>query len=636
MPTPGVVFLARGALSLVFPGALTAAVLYILDAHYGVSISIGHLALAAAVLAPTAVVAKHWLGILHTRRRAAALGARLAPKLTSGGIGNFGKLMEMVKSMEGDVCGGVHEGWVQECGNTLNPNILWEDSMFTTEPDHIKAILATDFPNYIKGEQFQDGFRGLLGTGVFNSDGDMWKFHRSMTRPFFTRDRISEFDNFDRHADAMIRALKARLRAGHPVDFQLTAQDAVGRFTLDAASEFLLGTDVASLADPLPLPFRHAPADGGSGADAFVRAFAAAQVVAVNRSMRRWAWPLAEVWADAMAPPMRVVSAFLDPIVERAVARRAAVVAEAGEKKGGAGEVAEGATLLDHLVTVTTDRKVLKDEILNILIAGRDTVSLPSPFPFPLPPSPLHLVVGRADWDWVGQTAATLTFAWYLLSQHPGAMARLRAEVLEHVGASARPTYAVLANMKYLRAFINGEPDSPIRHTVITIRLFFYVRLHRRSESVHESTWPSSDPTQKPIYIPAKAPIFYSTILTHRRTDLWGPDANEFDPDRFLDERVRTYLTPKPYIFVPFNAGPRICLGQQFAYNEISFVLIRLLQSFASVTLNSAAQPPDTVPPAAWAGAAGRKGVERVWPQSHLTIFARGGLWVNMEEAALE
>ncbi|KAF7967615.1 hypothetical protein HWV62_33667 [Athelia sp. TMB] len=616
MPTPGVVFLARGALSLVFPCALTAAVLYILDAHYGISISIAHLALAASVLAPSAVVAKHWLGILHTRRRAAALGARLAPKLTSGGIGNFGKLMEMVKSMEGDVCGGVHEGWVQECGNTLNPNILWEDSMFTTEPDHIKAILATDFPNYIKGEQFQDGFRGLLGTGVFNSDaapthptirGDtltLRRFHRSMTRPFFTRDRISEFDNFDRHADLMIRALKARLRAGHPVDFQ----DAVGRFTLDAASEFLLGTDVASLADPLPFPLPHAAAEGTSGADAFVRAFAAAQVVAVNRSMRRWAWPLAELFADAMAPPMRVVSAFLDPIVERAVAN-----AQVGEKaKAKAGEVAEGATLLDHLVTVTTDRKVLKDEILNILIAGRDT------------------------------TAATLTFAWYLLSQHPGAMARLRAEVLAHVGAAARPTYAVLANMKYLRAFINE-----------TLRLFPAV------ESVHESTWPSSDPTQKPIYIPAKAPIFYSTILTHRRTDLWGPDAHEFDPDRFLDERVRTYLTPKPYIFVPFNAGPRICLGQQvrpsslvvfcfvrsaltdarvpqFAYNEISFVLIRLLQSFASVTLNSAAQPPDTVPPAAWAGAAGRKGVERVWPQSHLTIFARGGLWVDMEEAALE
>lgn len=68
----------------------------------------------------------------------------------------------------------------------------------------------------------------------------------------------------------------------------------------------------------------------------------------------------------------------------------------------------------------------------------------------------------------------------------------------------------------------------------------------------------------------------------HRRKDLWGPDgkhlyspqfevtkahefrlADIFDPDRFLDERLRKYLTPNPFIFLPFNAGPRICLGQQ-------------------------------------------------------------------------
>lgn len=37
----------------------------------------------------------------------------------------------------------------------------------------------------------------------------------------------------------------------------------------------------------------------------------------------------------------------------------------------------------------------------------------------------------------------------------------------------------------------------------------------------------------------------------------------EFDPDRFLDERLHKYLVPNPFIFLPFNAGPRICLGQQ-------------------------------------------------------------------------
>ena len=42
--------------------------------------------------------------------------------------------------------------------------------------------------------------------------------------------------------------------------------------------------------------------------------------------------------------------------------------------------------------------------------------------------------------------------------------------------------------------------------------------------------------------------------------------ALEFDPDRFLDERLHKYLTPHPFIFLPFNAGPRICLGQQVSF----------------------------------------------------------------------
>ena len=47
--------------------------------------------------------------------------------------------------------------------------------------------------------------------------------------------------------------------------------------------------------------------------------------------------------------------------------------------------------------------------------------------------------------------------------------------------------------------------------------------------------------------------------------------ALKFDPDRFLDERVQKYLTPNPFIFLPFNAGPRICLGQQVRSSSPNF-----------------------------------------------------------------
>jgi len=86
----------------------------------------------------------------------------------------------------------------------------------------------------------------------------------------------------------------------------------------------------------------------------------------------------------------------------------------------------------------------------------------------------------------------------------------------------------------------------------------------------------------------------------HRREDLWGPDgkfvcnpcklrtrhrmneplkttASEFDPDRFLDERLKQYLNLNAFIFLPFNAGPRICLGKQVGYIHSDILLLAFI-----------------------------------------------------------
>ncbi|KAG7440384.1 uncharacterized protein BT62DRAFT_910706 [Guyanagaster necrorhizus] len=130
-----------------------------------------------------------------------------------------------------------------------------------------------------------------------------------------------------------------------------------------------------------------------------------------------------------------------------------------------------------------------------------------------------------------------------------------------------------------------------------------------------------------------------SVFLMHRRTDLWGPDALilsflEFGPDRFLDSRLYKYLTPNPYIFAPFGAGPRICLGQQFTCNEASYYLIRLLQTFFSFSLALDAQPAEDIPPKTWTRAPGTsEGRDRIMLGTHVLLYAKGDLWVRMEEA---
>ncbi|KIK94934.1 hypothetical protein PAXRUDRAFT_11751 [Paxillus rubicundulus Ve08.2h10] len=473
-------------------------------------------------------------------------------------------------------------------GNCYNFRVLFDDLLFTCEPNHIKAILSTDFDNFVKGDRFRATMLNVLGTGVFNSDGEMWKFHRSMTRPFFSHDRISHFDIFDRYAEDVINQMKSRLRAGYPVDFQ----DAISRFTLDSATEFLFGSCVNNLSAGLPYPHNVTPAEAPPGSakisSDFARAFSQVQIIVSQRVRRSWLWPLFEPFGDKTEGPMKVVNAYIGPILKDAI-EKGKMATTRPEK------LSDNDTLLDHLVQLTTDPVVLKDEILNIMIAGRDT------------------------------TAGTLTFVIYLLSTHPQVLARLRDEIMTKIGPANRPTYASIREMKYLRAVINE-----------TLRLFPPVPLNVR-ESIKATTLPSSDPLQKPHYVSANTPVSYSAFIMHRRKDLWGPDAEEFDPDRFLDNRLHKYLTPQPFIFLPFNAGPRICLGQQagfhaFAYNEISFMLIRLLQHFTSVSLSPEAQAPGTLPPAAWAAADGRKAREKFFPKMHLTMYAHGGLWVRMTE----
>ncbi|KAI6040654.1 cytochrome P450 [Pisolithus marmoratus] len=480
-------------------------------------------------------------GILYTyirdRRDAARRGAVLAPQVKSRWPGGFDVLLSIARGFRKGHIGSPFDQYCQEYGPTFNARIMFEDRIFTTEPEHIKAILTTQFSSFEKGPVLWDQLRALLGTGVFNSDGEIWKFHRSMTRPFFSKDRISHFDIFDKHAEDALNQAKARLQEGYPVDFQ----DMICRFTLDSATEFLFGKSVSSLSAGLVYPKHSQPGQNkdytNHPANTFAQAFSAAQYRATYRGRFGTFWRLTEFWRDRVREEMQVCHRFIDPILKDALETKKSMGGEQSTGRVCSKERVDlEDTLLGHLVDCTEDPVVIRDEIVNILIAGRDT--------------------------------------------------RLSAEVLTKVGSSRRPTYDDVREMKYMRAVINE-----------TLRLYAPVPFNVRA-STEAAVWPGVN-GGPPIYIPPKTRIPYSVFLMHRRKDLWGPDAEIFDPNRFLDERVK-YLTSNPFIFLPFNAGPRIYIQTR---------------------------------PAACAKGTGRHSQEKVIIKHHLTLYADGGLWVRMGEA---
>ncbi|KAJ7198963.1 cytochrome P450 monooxygenase pc-1, partial [Mycena pura] len=571
--SPGVAFLARITIRVLSKPIIVGLGVHFASQRAGLALPVSATVILAVASVPLYVAYRVWREDRRQREEAAVMGARLAPSVPGKRFGNWDLLQIIMHNRaHGYPAGDWFDELMAQYGPVISVRVLWTDTLLTAWPEHIKQILATDFDNYEKGITSANRPQ----SGVFNSDGEMWKFHRAMTRPFFSKEKVSHFDIFDHHADLVVSIMKSRLRAGYSVDFQ----DLIGRFTMDSASEFLFGTCANSLRANIPYahnvaspPVQHTSAD----ANKFIEAFNESMQIIAEREHIGSIWPLWEMRCDKTKAPMQVVNAFLEPVIQAAVEKRE----EKAKAVGGAEKAGEAETLLE--------------ELLNSTSAGRDTT-------MHVMTMVVYLCASR------GSGVHPLTSA-PSLSMYPAVCARLRAEVLAHLGPTRRPTYDDIKDMKYLRAVINES-----------MRLYPSVPFNVR-DSIRATTWPSPDPTEKPIYIPARAKTAYSVFMMHRRKDMWGPDAEEFDPDRFLDERLKKYLLNNSFQFLPFNAGPRICLGQQFAYNEMSFMLIRLLQAFRSFALDEAAFPPAARPPAAWKGAPGRKGIDRFRPKLHLTMY---------------
>jgi len=174
-----------------------------------------------------------------------------------------------------------------------------------------------------------------------------------------------------------------------------------------------------------------------------------------------------------------------------------------------------------------------------------------------------------------------------------------------------------------------------------TLRLFPPVPLNVRESRASACTLPPSDPTYshtpsalaQPFYMPGGTIIMYLPLLMQRNPALWGDDADVFDPDRWIQPDRLSKITANPMMFSPFSAGPRICLGQNYAYNEVSYFLVRLLQQFDTFSLAPEFQPKGSLPPPEWQHNRGRQRFEQVWPAAAITLYVKGGMWVRFAQS---
>ncbi|KAF9523243.1 cytochrome P450 [Crepidotus variabilis] len=374
----------------------------------------------------------------------------------------------------------------ERCANELSCIML------STVGGRVRKYIPDIFTFRCYGPLFFKQLRSLLGLGVFNSDGDLWKFHRSMSRAYFSRDRISHFDNFEKHASDALNKEEKRLGEGYAFDFQ----DLVARFTLDSATQFLFGYDVQSLSAGLPYPASAAQLNTeqflNRPSNKFVNAFAEDQYKSLQRTKRGKLWTPMEFWKDEVKPFRKIVDAY--------TSRKEKPSNPNGDDEG------SNDTLLEDLIEQT-----------------------------------------QGNW--------CLRFL-TLSSDHQ----------MSKYSTMSSSTSSLLDEIHPLDSRTSAKP------TMFT----------------------SKAPSTKSYLIPATIKVLYSVFLMHRRTDLWGPDASQFDPGRFLDNSVK-------------NAS------------RISSWRLTLTREIVCK------------PPVHWAYGKGTQATEKIWPEANMTVTIKGGLWVTMD-----
>ena len=130
-----------------------------------------------------------------------------------------------------------------ELSKTVEVDLARHRWIFTADPDNIKAVLATQFQDFGKGQQLHNDWRPFLGDSIFATDGQQWHDSRQLIRPQFIKQRVADLEIFEKHVGRLMMKISGR---GEEVDIAALFY----HLTLDSATDYLLGKSVDSLANP--------------------------------------------------------------------------------------------------------------------------------------------------------------------------------------------------------------------------------------------------------------------------------------------------------------------------------------------------------------------------------------------------
>ncbi|KAL0798658.1 hypothetical protein Bca101_053833 [Brassica carinata] len=430
--------------------------------------------------------------------------------------------------------------WILEKSNLTflfkGPWFTRMDLLFTVDPANIHHILSSNFSNYIKGPEMREIF-DVYGDAIFNSDGELWKNLRMSSQVMLNHQGFQNYTmsiTTSKLKDVFLPLFSRFSEEGTVVDLQ----DVFRRLMFDITLVAVTGSDPQSLSIEMPdVEFVKSFVDAGDS-------------VAYRHVIPRFLWKLQNRMGLGQEKKRIEAGATFDRICAKFIFAKRQEIRSQGIDHDHGHSNGECEDFLTYFIKLDTgkykllkpnDDKFLRDTIVSFIVAGRDT------------------------------TSTALTWFFGLLSENPNVEAKIRHEINTNLPKTTTST--------------QERPWSATDHTEFLNKLvYLHAALYEAMRLYPPIPFERKSPIKSDVLpsghkISANSNIIIPIYALGRMKSVWGEDAWEFKPERWISETGGLRHEPSSK-FLAFHSGPRTCSGKHLAMTTMKTIVVEILQNY--------------------------------------------------------
>ncbi|CAG8599662.1 4684_t:CDS:2 [Acaulospora morrowiae] len=426
----------------------------------------------------------------------------------------LGNLIKIAKEEPGEP----YLEWAKKYGNIVcYHNVANRPFVSITDPKNLHKILVSNAYDFIKPPQLSTDLKAIMGNGILMAEGNVHKRQRKMMNSAFSFSNVKEMiPSFVRVGRQLEKIWRSQI---DDKEKKIIISPWLTKATMDIIGLIGFGCEFNNLdsKNDIVLAYETLFSSKRTLLD-----IAITQLVSFFPKVRRL--PL----------PRNIVIRGAIKIIED----KSKTLVKERKQLFRQGKNLSSKDLLSSLISINEELPVeekmsdleLQYQIMTFLVAGHET------------------------------TSSALSFILYFLAQNPDVQDHLRKELCDAFpDPDFIPSFDNLNSLEYLSCVIKES-----------MRIAPSVPIILRA--------PNEDHIFGEYVIPKHTPIVIPIAAIHKLPAIWGEDAEEFKPERWLNPNISSEINNLNYL--PFSTGPRSCIGNRMAMAEIKTLLSILIRRF--------------------------------------------------------